>query len=498
MVQYRGIGKRPRFDLLRERQAFKELAGRTTGVNILKHESKQPIPKAEKRSTESQRPEPKAGPRKEPEPPKAPKEEPKVEVKEVPKEEPKVEKTPQAVLNILQKIRAQKANQESQPQSVPEPVPEVVKEEPRKDEEKMKVAIKYGFVGVGQGGNRLAETFSKLKYKACALNTSQQDLERIEVTNKLCFGEGGAGKNIEKGRRQAEENASQIANTIRVAFSEDTDYVIICIGASGGTGAGAWPVVLQALEDGGFKNKIGVIATLPRTTEDTQAKKNCLQTVEALFKESLAKRISPLIIADNSRIQKKYGPDMPITEFWVRANQDITSVFHLINLMAVQTPEYDGTLDAQDYKEIIRSGGCMIYGESDIDVSSRQALANSVTDQTSNGLLADGFNLTDSNCAGVIFIGGKDSLGKFKADDQQYALQLVRQIIGAGTVYNGTYEIPKTEGIKMLSVYGGLGLPVKRIKDLIRETKEQVDQVKNKEINKTSVADIMSQLDSEE
>src|SRR5574343_568847 len=62
------------------------------------------------------------------------------------------------------------------------------------------VAIRFGFVGAGQGGSRIAECFHQFGYPTCVINTASQDLTYIKVPEdrKLCmtYGMGGAGKDI--------------------------------------------------------------------------------------------------------------------------------------------------------------------------------------------------------------------------------------------------------------------------------------------------------------
>ena len=77
---------------------------------------------------------------------------------------------------------------------IPEPEEEQVAEKEIKDE--VETAFKFAFIGAGQGGSRIAETFYDFGYrKVAVLNTAQQDLNTIKkVPHKLCIGEGGAGK----------------------------------------------------------------------------------------------------------------------------------------------------------------------------------------------------------------------------------------------------------------------------------------------------------------
>ena len=70
----------------------------------------------------------------------------------------------------------------------------------KKDE--CEVAFKFAFIGAGQGGSRIAESFYNLGYrKLSAINTAQQDLNTIKLENKLCIGDGGAGKDPSKAEK---------------------------------------------------------------------------------------------------------------------------------------------------------------------------------------------------------------------------------------------------------------------------------------------------------
>ena len=74
---------------------------------------------------------------------------------------------------------------------LPAPVEEVQKNEIK---DVCDVAFKFAFVGAGQGGSRIAESFHQLGYRKLAvINTAQQDLNAIMLDNKLCIGDGGAG-----------------------------------------------------------------------------------------------------------------------------------------------------------------------------------------------------------------------------------------------------------------------------------------------------------------
>ena len=78
-------------------------------------------------------------------------------------------------------------------------IPEPPQEEKIEPKDRDAVGFKFGFIGAGQGGGKLAETFSQIGYgRVGVINTADQDLATINVPNKLKFGEQqGAGKNRE-------------------------------------------------------------------------------------------------------------------------------------------------------------------------------------------------------------------------------------------------------------------------------------------------------------
>ena len=125
-------------------------------------------------------------------------------------------------------------------------MPDILIPPPQKDETKkviedeVNVAFKFAFLGAGQGGSRVAENFYKLGYRRVAvINTAQQDLNSINLENKLCFGEGGAGKAPEVATQAFQEKSEDISDFMRRSFGDNVDKIFVCAGAGGGTGVGS-------------------------------------------------------------------------------------------------------------------------------------------------------------------------------------------------------------------------------------------------------------------
>ncbi len=106
-------------------------------------------------------------------------------------------------------------------------------------------ALTYAIIGSGQGGGRIAKAFYDLGYKkTVAINTATSDLALLELPEKHkfhldCFGQQGAGKNQERSREAFENRGQEIFNKLREIFGNNIDRILICVGASGGTGGGS-------------------------------------------------------------------------------------------------------------------------------------------------------------------------------------------------------------------------------------------------------------------
>lgn len=102
-------------------------------------------------------------------------------------------------------------------------------------------AVRYGIIGTGHGGSRLAEQFYQFGYKVCVTNTSEQDLYHIQLPedNKLFmdFALGGAGKDMDVGAAatlESEEKIKQMVDKIFGQEAKDIDAFVLSVGGGGG------------------------------------------------------------------------------------------------------------------------------------------------------------------------------------------------------------------------------------------------------------------------
>lgn len=352
-------------------------------------------------------------------------------------------------------------------------------------------AIRYAFVGSGQGGSRIAAAAYARGYaKTIVINTAPQDLEHIRVPEEhkllLDIGAGGAGKNIVRGEEAVKEHQGEVYDLMQRVFGRHVDHVMICIGAGGGSGGGSViPLVmlakkyLQALGHVDVDKRVGVIMALPRTGE--------VQSRTVAFNAStVADRVSeladegtltPLVLIDNAKIQDLH-PRLTPANLWPTVNDGVLHLFDLFNrLPLLSTPH--SSFDPADYETVIRAGGHLVMGVTKIKAEDVDALANggetviSKVMRTSidRTLIADGFDLTRSRAAAGIIVASADTLGKIPDAVTEYVYSMLGSLTGGAAVHRGMYEDDRHD-LRVYTIVGGLPAPEKRYERLRSQAKD--------------------------
>lgn len=329
-------------------------------------------------------------------------------------------------------------------------------------------SINFGIIGCGQGGSRIAEAFYRLGYPTCVINTASHDLKNINIPedNKLLLkvGAGGAGKVLKEGEAAASDYFEDILDLMKNTFPKNVDHILICVGGGGGSGSGSLPKVIDIAKL--MKVPVGVVYTMPQDSEGRTVKENAYDRAMLLDKKLEAGEISPLILIDNNKIHQMHT-GASVATFWRLANAQVTGLFHLFNVLSAQNSAYT-SLDPADYKTIINKKGCIIYGSTVVeDLSRKTAVSKALRDNIAEGLLAEGFDLTESNIAGMIITGSQELMENIPQEYIDAATECLERVVGGGTIHYGVYN----ENVKNLTVYtliGGLTLPMDRIKRLLR------------------------------
>ena len=348
-------------------------------------------------------------------------------------------------------------------------------------------AFRFAFIGAGQGGSRIAESFWKLGYRrVCCVNTTSQDLAAIAIpdSNKLVMdiGTGGAGKEPSKGAQAVKVHYEDVYDLMRRSFGREFDRIFVCIGAGGGTGSGACGSLIEIAHDMAQALKVetadgspavGAIVSLPKVSEGVKVNLNAYEVLESLFQKVGADRgklagrtLSPLILVDNDRINKIY-PNVPVTNFWTVANQSISMLFHLFNSIAIKDSDFT-TFDKADLKDLFDSG-VISFGACPIAKWEQQTdISYAIRDNLRKNVLVGNFNLNQARSAGCIFIGSPDVLSKIPQENLEHGFEMLTRIMRENSVvHRGIYKGNKP-GLVVYSILGELGKPTERMEEIAK------------------------------
>ena len=220
-------------------------------------------------------------------------------------------------------------------------------------------------VGVGGAGGSAVDRMKEVGLNGVefvAVNTDAQALHHSSADTKVHIGKGlGAGGDPEKGREAAEESRENIGKSL-----EGADMVFITLGAGGGTGSGAGPIVAQE-SHGRDILTVGVV-TKPFTFEGAKRKENADIAIE-----KLAHEVDALITIPNDRLLQTIDPRTPLLETFKIADdvlrQGVQGISELITEHSLIN------LDFADVKAIMKNAGSALMGIGRASGENRAVLA---------------------------------------------------------------------------------------------------------------------------
>ena len=213
-----------------------------------------------------------------------------------------------------------------------------------------KASIKV--VGVGGAGGSAIDRMKEVGLTGVefvAVNTDAQALHHSSADVKVHIGKGlGAGGDPEKGREAAEEGREDIDRAL-----DGADMVFITLGAGGGTGSGAGPIVA---EESRKKDILTVgVATKPFTFEGARRRANADLAID-----KLARQVDALITIPNDCLLQTIDPRTPLLETFKIADdvlrQGVQGISELITEHALIN------LDFADVKAIMKNAGSALMG----------------------------------------------------------------------------------------------------------------------------------------
>jgi cell division protein FtsZ len=252
--------------------------------------------------------------------------------------------------------------------------------------------IKVAGVG-GAGGaaiNRMADSGLQ-GVQFIAINTDAQALHNSKADTKIHIGRDatrglGAGADPAVGQKAAEETKDEIRKAL-----EGADLVFITLGAGGGTGSGAGPVVAELARELNILS-VGVV-TKPFSFEGEKRRQNAEWAIS-----KLGQQVDTLITIPNDRLLQTIDRRTPLLETFKIADdvlrQGVQGISELITEHGLIN------LDFADVKTIMANAGSALMGigrasgENRAVLAAQQAIESPLLEVSIDGARGVLFNIT--------------------------------------------------------------------------------------------------------
>lgn len=356
-----------------------------------------------------------------------------------------------------------------------------------------RVSLKFGVVGSGQAGGKLAKVFHDFGYNVCAINTAKQDLELLEIPQEnkylITYTSSGSGKDLDIGRAAIESEFENVSGFVQKNMA-GADTFILTVSGGGGSGAGSAPILVDLLSS--FGKPVIVIFVLPSSADDTQSKHNAITTLAELSDMASKQKINSLVLVDNAKIEMAY-PSTSLAQFWKLANNAIVEPLHMFNSLTARPTNYE-SLDGFDFiHSLLEAGGCTLFGSNKVGPAQYEenelALVSAIVDNLDHGLLVGGFELKEAISVGVLVTANQSVLERIPHSQISFIFKYISEEFRSAKVFKGIYAVPSgDDDISVHFVFSGLGLPRERIDGLKNDAKKNMEVLMAK---KGAVADKM-------
>lgn len=302
--------------------------------------------------------------------------------------------------------------------------------------------IKANFIALGQAGGNVGKLLEERGLKGVYINSSQEDLDTLEVENKYCIpGADGCNKNRNKAKKYVEKDIKNIL--AKVSKTLDSDIVFVIGSAGGGTGSGALPVVSNVIAN--HLNKIVCAVTiLPAETESVQAHINTYEVIKEL---SHVDKLGAMFLIDNNKDEKKLVLNKKFTDL----------IYTLLNITEHKSVE--GNIDTAELKNFLKTKGlCVMAEEKKINDKSK------VSDDLFDRLKTSDVFVDIENDKAVTY-------GIISTNSEINEVDIVSRFGTPRDVYKNTQD--KFDFVAL----AGLSLPLQRLQEVINRLNKDKDEV---------------------
>lgn len=332
---------------------------------------------------------------------------------------------------------------------------------PTLEDDVTKYSVRFGIIGAGQGGGRIASQFWTLGHRRVILvNTTEADFRGQTASKKVVLptsdGQAsGAGKDPSVAREAIAKNGELVRDAIRDFIGDDVDRILITVGGGGGTGSGSAvglvAISKQFMSDCGKNPKaVGLIVSKPKASEGAQVQQNFSDLMEELKYLD----VNPLVVVDNELINKRF-PRAGVAQFWKIANSNLCGLFDIFNIISANVSQFV-SFDKADYESVLDSGN-LVFGLAKIkEYTTTSELCDAIRNNVKKNLLGEEFDLSTATHAAGILVADEEMLQDLPQAALDEAMKTLNRVLGNNvTLHQGVYSGSK-EGLHLYTLVGGM------------------------------------------
>lgn len=336
-------------------------------------------------------------------------------------------------------------------------------------------AVRFAFVGAGQGGGRIAQAFWDVGYRrVAAFNTTDSDFAGLaDELPRFSLGVGGAAKDMAAARAAMRGRDEEVWDLFTRAWGRSFDRAVVCVGLGGGSGGGACvPLVRLArryMESHGLAPRVGAVVSLPGVDEGRRVARNAVEA----FAELAAERVSPLVVIDNDAVDALYRP--PMAHLLPKSNELVSRLLHLFNRLAA-TKSRHITFDRSEFEQVL-DAGLVVFGSADLPTESIAGPADvsqAIKEQLAASVLARVDPRTAKKAA-CVFVAGSSVLEAYGKEYFAAGFTMIDRVVGSAhaagdaevVVHRGLYQ-EGDDGLQCYVLIGGAEPPFDKLAALAR------------------------------
>jgi cell division GTPase FtsZ len=337
--------------------------------------------------------------------------------------------------------------------------------------------IKFGFIGCGQGGGKIADLFAQKGYKVVAVNTSPVDLSALTMIPneyRLCIGSRlGAGKDPRVGQEAIRADSEKVKKVIQEYFYHDVDFVFVVACLGGGTGTGVVADIVELSRQVGITT--GCLTTIPLGSESLEEHKNALKGLDILTDVSP----TPLYVIDNELLRIKFG-NRQVMGFWPMANETIVNTLDEVNQIP-NRPSSMFVFDREDFFRLLNTPGCFIPLRIELEIpeSNDPTKLATLCRQEIVRILAENSFQGESTRVAALLVCPENY--RVNAESVELLYQECQTLTNTPTLFRGLY-IDKNLQRKMVLhlLLAGLEVPFGRLQEMRTKIQEMSPEILNR------------------